>query len=82
MSNLISIFLLEYAEADLELDDLWYDLKLPFVSSLRVAFEYVKAGLDLNDIWPYLQIEIVFLLFFHLHSLMFHSTIYLEDPLV
>ena len=42
----------EYAKADLELDDLWSDLKLPFVPSLKASFEYVKAGLDLNDIWP------------------------------
>ena len=69
-------------KAGLDLNDLWPDLKLPFVSSLRVAFEYVKAGLDLNDIWPDLQIEIWFLSFFHFHSLMFHSTIYLKDPLV
>ena len=47
----MSIFLLEYVEAGLELDDLWPNLKLPFVPSLRVSFEYVKAGLDLNDIW-------------------------------
>ena len=44
----------------LDLNDIWPDLKLPFVSYWEFPLKHVKAGLDLDDIWPELRLPFGF----------------------